>query len=264
MRRSMKLLPALSAVAALAFAPVTTAADDGPSLELTAAAADGAVEGTLAYSGAMTASVDDAGDPSVPSVGLDVGDVRMAQEGADLVVELDVLDAAAGEVAPTALYKVDLTSTLSLMAFRGPGQWDYQLADFSDGYASSPAEGSFDGSVVTWRVPSSAFGTRGTGIVAKHLSSQGASPLGIASLQLSGFVTVDEGRAVAQFFTAGRIDVTVTDADGAEVAEATTFAAPDGSWSHDASTLAPGTYTVTATSRYADLEVSTATAVTVG
>lgn len=259
MRRLTTALCAGVTSAALAFAPVTTTAEDGTAddvgatIALTTAATGTTVTGTLAFGGAATAAVDGAGDADVAGVGLDVGDVRIEQQGRDLLVALDVLDAAAGEVAPTALYKVDLPNSLSLMAFRGPDAWDYQLADFSDGYTSGPAEGAFDGSTITWTVPASSFGTPGTSLVANHLSSQGLSPGGLASLQLSGFVQNDTGSALIQFFTGGRIGVTVADTDGTQVASTVAFAAPDGTWGVDLGELAPGTYTVTATSAYADV-----------
>lgn len=271
MRRTTLILCAALAGASLAFAPVVSSdelvldvGEDGPSLELTAAPSATGVDGTLAFGGAATTSTDPAGDAQVPSVGLDIGDVTIAQEGTTLVVTLDVLDAVQGEVAPTALYKVDMPNSKSLMAFRGPGAWDYQLADFSDGYTSAAAEGTFDGSTITWRVPTTAFGSIGSQLVANQLSSQGVSPAGLASLQLSGFVVTDPGKAIAGFVTGGRIDVTVTDATGAQVDTAIAFATPAGGWSYDGSDLAPGTYTVTATSAYADLTDQTVTELVIG
>lgn len=261
MRRLRTALPALAVVASLAFAPVTTADEEaGPTLDLTAATDGATVTGTLDFGGAATVSTDDAGDAGAPMVGLDVGDVRMEQAGRDLVVSLDVLDATEGEVAPTALYKVDITSNLSLMAYRGPDTWNYQVADFSDGYASNDAQGEFDGSTITWTVPATTFGSAGSGLIANHVSSQGLSPAGgLVSLQLSGFVTTDAGSPMAQFLVGGRIDLTVTDVDGTEVATGIAFADSDGTWTHDLPELAAGTYTVTADAVYATLEQSVAT-----
>lgn len=255
MRRLRTILPVLAVTASLAFAPVAPAEDEaGPTLDLTATTDGASVSGTLDFGGAATVSTDDAGDPTVPLIGLDVGDVRMEQVGRDLMVSLDVLDPIAGEVAPTALYKVDITSNLSLMAYRGPVVWDYQLADFSDGYVASAAEGEFDGSTITWTVPATTFGSAGSGLVANQLSSQGISPAGLLSVQLSGFVVTDEGQPVVQFFVGGRVDVTVADAEGTEVATGVAFANTAGEWSYDLPELAPGTYTVTAESAYATLE----------
>ena len=258
MRRLTTALTTAALAASLAFAPLPgtddtgTAEDTGPTLALSATAIDSRVSGTLDYAGAMTTGSDDAGDAQVPMVGLDVGDLRMEQVGTDLVVELDLLDTAQGEVAPTALYKVDVTGTLSLMAFRGPGAWDYQVADFSDGYTSSPAQGAFDGSTITWTVPSTTFGSAGSQLAPGYLSTQGVSPAGLASLQLSAFVPIDTAKPLALFNLGGRVDVTVTDVDGQEVDTAVAFA-PGGTWSYDAADLAPGTYTVTAKTAYADL-----------
>lgn len=261
MRSLRTALPALAVTASLAFAPVTTAEEEaGPTLDLTAATDGATVTGTLDFGGAATVSTDAAGDAEVPMAGLDVGDVRMEQVGRDLLVSLDVLDATEGEVAPTALYKVDITSNLSLMAYRGPDTWNYQVADFSDGYASSPADGAFDGSTITWTVPATTFGSAGSGLIANHVSSQGLSPAGgLASLQLSGFVTTDAGSPIAQFLVGGRVDFTVTDADGTQVAAGIAFADADGAWTHNLPELAPGTYTVTADAVYATLELSVET-----
>lgn len=258
MRRLTTALTTAALAASLAFAPLPGTAetaetgDTGPSLALSAAAADGLVTGTLDFAGALTTGSDAAGDAQVPMVGLDVGDLRIEQVGTDLVFELDLLDTAQGEVAPTALYKVDVTGTLSLMAFRGPDAWDYQVADFSDGYTSSAAEGNFDGSTVTWTVPSTTFGSAGSQFAPGYLSTQGVSPGGLASLQLSAFVPIDPAKPLALFSVGGRIDVTVTDVDGQVVDTAVAFA-PGGTWTYDASELAPGTYTVTARSAYANL-----------
>lgn len=252
MRRPTVALTSIAAVAALAFAPAPTTEEDGAHLDLTATATGTTVDGTLAFGGALTTGSDGAGDATVSGAGLDVGDLRLAQEGRDFVVELDVLDPVQGDVAPTALYKVDVTSTLSLMAYRGPGVWDYQLADFSDGYTSSDAQGEFDGSTITWTVPASTFGGPDTQLAPSYLSTQGISPAGVASLQLSGFVQVDPASAIAAFTTGGRIDVTVTDAEGTEVDSTVAFA-PNGTWTYDAGDLAPGTYTLSATSTYADI-----------
>ncbi len=261
-RRLRTALPVLAVIASLAFAPVTTVEEEeaGPTLDLTATTDGTAASGTLAFGGAATVSTDDAGDPAVPMAGLDVGDVRMEQVGGDLVVSLDVLDATEGEVAPTALYKIDMTSNLSLMAFRGPDAWNYQVADFSEGYASSDAAGEFDGSTITWTVPATTFGSAGSSLVARHVSSQGISPAGgLFSVQLSGFVTTDAGSPIAQFLVGGRVDLTVADADGTQVASGIAFADAAGDWSHDLPELAPGTYTLTADAAYATLEQTAAT-----
>ena len=255
MRRLRTILPVLAVTASLAFAPATPAEEEaGPMLDLTATTDGASVSGTLVFGGAATVSTDAAGDPSVPMVGLDVGDVRMEQVGRDLVVSLDVLDATQGEVTPTALYKIDITSTLSLMAYRGPDAWDFQVADFSDGYTSSDAEGTFDGSTVTWTVPATTFGSAGSQLVATQLSSQGLSPAGLFSLQLSGIVDTDAGEPIAMFSVGGRVDVTVTDAEGTQVANGIAFADTAGEWSLDLPELAPGTYTVTTEAVYATLE----------
>lgn len=262
MRPLRTALPALVVIASLAFAPVTTVEEEeaGPTLDLTAATDGATVTGTLDFGGAATVSTDDAGDAEAPMAGLDIGDVRMEQAGRDLLVSLDVLDATEGEVAPTALYKVDMTSNLSLMAYRGPDAWDYQVADFSDGYTSTDATGEFDGSTVTWTVPATTFGSAGSGLVANHVSSQGLSPAGgLVSLQLSGFVTTDAGSAIAQFLVGGRVDVTVADADGAQVASGIAVADAAGDWTHDLPDLAPGTYTLTADAVYATLDQAVVT-----
>ena len=101
MRRPAVALTSLAAIAALAFSPAT-AEDEGTHLDLTATATGTLVDGTLDFGGALTTGSDDAGDATVPGAGLDVGDLRLAQDGPNFVVELDVLDAAQGEVAPTA------------------------------------------------------------------------------------------------------------------------------------------------------------------
>lgn len=264
MRRSMLALSAVALGASLAFAPVTAADEDGgTTLDLTAVADGAAVDGTLAFGGALATGSDAAGDASAPMAGLDVGDLRLEQQGRDLVVSLDVLDPTADDVAPTNLYRVNLPSNLALLAYRGPGAWDYQLADFSDGYASGDAQGSFDGSTITWTVPTSSVTNAGAQLAPGYLSSQGVSPGGLASLQLTGFVTADAGSAAALFNIGGRIDLDVTDAEGAIVDTAVTFADASGAWSYDASSLAPGNYTVTASSAYADLSTDAVTTVTV-
>ena len=262
MRRPAVALTSLAAIAALAFSPATATQEEGTHLDLTAAATGTSVAGTLDFGGALTTGSDDAGDATVPGAGLDVGDLRLAQDGPNFVVELDVLDAFQGNVAPTALYKVDVTSTLSLMAYRGPGVWDYQVADFSDGYSSGDAQGEFDGSTITWTVPASTFGGPATQLAPSYLSTQGISPAGLLSLQLSGFVEIDAASPLAVFTTGGRIDVTVTDADGTEVDSTVAFA-PNGTWAYDAGDLAPGTYTVSATSTYGDLTETATVAVVV-
>lgn len=256
MRRLTTLLTAAAFAASLAFAPLpanTETGEDGTSLDLTATVTDTSVTGTLAFGGALTTGSDPAGDAQLPLLGLDVGDLRIEQVGSDLVFELDLLDTVLGrEVAPTALYKVDVTGTLSLMAYRGPVIWDYQLADFSDGYVASPADGSFDGNTITWTVPRAAFGSAGTLLAPSYLSTQGVSLAGLTSLQLSAFVPIDPAKPHTVFNVGGRVDVTVTDANGQEVDSAVAFA-PNGEWAYDGSSLPPGTYTVTAESAYADL-----------
>lgn len=264
MQRTTTILAATALAASLAFAPVTTAEEEaGATLELTAVGAGAGVEGTLAFSGAATIGSDAAADAQVSGVGLDVGDLRISQHPFfGLIFELDVLDPVQGEVAPTALYKVDVTGTLSLMAYRGPGIWDYQVADFSDGYTSTDANGSFDGSTITWRVPTATFGSAGTQFAPGYVSSQGLSPAGLASLQLSNYVQVDQGSPIALFEIGGRIDVTVKDDAGSTVDTAIAFA-DGGEWSYDGRALEPGTYTLIAETGYADLTAEVTTQFTV-
>lgn len=264
MRRTTTILATSALTASLAFAPVTTAEEEaGATLELTAAAAGTGVEGTLDFSGAATIGSDASGDAQVSGVGLDIGDLRISQHPFfGLTFELDVLDPVQGEVAPTALYKVDVTNSLSLMAYRGPVLWDYQVADFSDGYTSSDAKGSFDGSTITWEVPTATFGSAGTQFAPGYVSSQGVSPAGLSSVQLSNFVTVDPANPIALFTIGGRIDVTVKDAAGSTVDTDVAFA-DRGKWSYDGSGLEPGTYTVIADAGYADLIAEATTEITV-
>lgn len=274
MRRLTPILATAALVASLAFAPATTAADTaeeadevGATVALEATAAGATVAGTLEFGGAMTTGSDAAGDAGPAGVGLDIGDLRIEQRKGiptqKLVFELDLLDTVEGEVAPTALYKVDVTGTLSLMAYRGPALWDYQLADFSDGYVSSDADGSFDGSTITWSVPADSFGAAGTQIAPGYLSSQGVSPAGLSSLQFSSVVQTDTANPIALFTVGGEVEVEVTDADGSTVDTATVTADRRGEWSYDGSDLAPGTYTVTATSAYADQQAETSVVLTV-
>lgn len=281
-------LLAITALAGIAAGEaVDPAAVDISGLEATATDGSLAVSGDLAFGGAFSAGEDNAdpnGQGKLP--GTNMTHATVNQRGFFVDFHL-----AIANMVPADPYAVGEALQYGWDLYDGNGAavslagWRSAVAQTAstDGYFAvnscapdpdtgqstctpTPAEGAFTADGVTWTVPVTSLG--GTG---STISLAGEGPAHVTA-GASGTIWFNPGSPIdlenfltfGEFTLGGSVAITISDANGSPVTATSAKILAPGAFtkSIDVSGLPAGTYTVTATSKYADLvdtEVTTFT-----
>ncbi|MFP5308188.1 MAG: hypothetical protein ACLGIR_01245 [Actinomycetes bacterium] len=267
------------AVAALAFTTLA-AEDDAPTVELTADAVTtdaGTLEvsGSLSFGGSLLVLDDAVGDAAVPGVGHDLDAVTLRQEGQRLRVELALADAipAVESLPEVTRWVIPLNGSsrpgAELHAWRSSafnsavGQADpaqvFTSLDFDGdgGFETEPVDGGLAGGVLFWDAPISTLGH----LPGDQLFLSAASQPGAAGF-FKVFLDFDSATGNTEFTLGGLVTATLTAEDGSTVTR-TGVALADGTWALSFGEVAPGAYTLTTSSGYADVAAEVTTDVVV-
>lgn len=275
MFRPAPIVVAILAVTALAFAPVTTAEEGGPTADVTidtAEVVDGSLDlsGAFAFGGALVMGEDAAGDATGPAGGLDLATVTLEQTGRRLRAELRLHDPTPTIGTPEVTrYGIPLKSSSiasdaelhvwTSAAWQASTPNPHTSIDYTSAaneFTSTPVEGGAleDGTGFYWDVSLSEAGLTVTDTMDYPTAS---TMTGIAGFgKLNGGASVhDTYQGFELFSLAGDIELQVLDADGEVVVQDLAVVAADGTFSSsiDVSELAPGEYQVVASGAYANV-----------
>lgn len=235
-------------------------------VEVKAGKGEVTVSGTVDFGGevAFAAFEDDGGDSLAPGQGFDITGGTISQEGSEITFRMDLGDVALGDVQPGALFNWNIgvsgADEQRLFAWRNealngaPGEWYFSVVTFGDqGFLSSGVTGAFTGDAIEWYVQDAQIAASGGARIGMGDGPITASQGLFGAIQLTEFVDYDEAMWTADgaFSVGGGVDlVLANDAEEFDLQPRTRRNAFSGTFSD----VPAGTYTLTITSRFADIE----------
>ncbi|MFT5224005.1 MAG: hypothetical protein ACI867_002335 [Glaciecola sp.] len=243
-------------------------------LTITAAAGTLDVSGTVVYGGGEFLAFDDpAGDSLAPGMGLDLTTGTITQSGATVIFTAGLADLPAGDVQPGALYNWNIGVTGAagqrLFAWRNnvlngsTGEWFFSVVTFGEeGFSEAGVPGEFTGDSLIWEVSAAQIGGRAGARIGPGDGDITASQGGGGALQLTGFVAYDTASwsGDGSFAIGGGVELLLEGPGGEfELAPRTRKDAFDASFTD----VPAGTYELTITSRYANVEFLKTSTVTI-
>lgn len=246
------------AMSALAFAGVAADGESGASASLTDVSVevvDGVVTATATptFAGGEPIIVTEDGVDGSP--GFDIVSATLFQDGEDIIATMEI----SGAFSPGAQYLFPLGATgqgdNQLLAYANTtADFDFQLANFDDGYTSTEVAGSVDGSTITWILPLSILGVSGgakitAGAEPLH-TALGVSNPSVGSVNFGCCIEIDTADWTAPTYTLGGGMVMTITGNGVE--EVVKAKVRRGVAVASFADLAPGTYTVELSTTFAD------------
>lgn len=245
------------AVTSLAFTAVAADGEDGAFAridDLTVVAENGTitVTGSPVFGGGAPVSLTDGG---TGGAGFGILGATMQQVEQDLVFTMEI----DSSFAPLGQYMIPIGATgqgdNQLVAYANDTvNFEYQLANFDDGYASTGITGEVEGSTITFFLPISVLGVQPGGKITQGAeplhSAVGVSNASVGSVNFGCCAAIDSADWIASpYVVGGGMTVEIVGGDVEEVVKAKVRR---GVAAVNVDELPAGTYTVTVTSGFAD------------